>query len=282
MVVHQQVGAIGAAPQQMVLVHGGVANPSSAPMFRSTVIFPDPKSSSGKLFAEMAAVVGANNIQPIPAALVSEEDRKLWLKSDANALLYFWTKAPKVRIKVQEQLTKGCCDHGCTAINGDCSCETCCNCCWTGGLYVCMTVLPPCWLFLACMHPESHALNWLNDQQTPGAFNYGAKMYWRDHGEFSQYGKSKNYWCCSVGNSNDSVKGLKRLVFREMNEDIFNAKLKAAGFSHVNDHDGWSSNCCSALYCSHCLLARNTHIQYFNLDVRTIPSSVMGEDVIAS
>ena len=81
--------------------------------------------------------MGANNIIPPPAGLTDEEDRKLWLKSDSNSLLYFFTKSPKVRAKIQDRLDRGCCYYNCNGDTEQFYSGACRYCCMT---YTCLFV----------------------------------------------------------------------------------------------------------------------------------------------
>lgn len=84
----------------------------------------DPNTGAGKLWSKMSAVVGANNILPPPTDW-PDEDKKIFLKSDQNALLYFWYKSPKARAHIQHQFNQGCCYWRCHDPNGA---RNCCDC----------------------------------------------------------------------------------------------------------------------------------------------------------
>jgi hypothetical protein len=234
--------------------NNGGTNSYNAVQFRSAVVHPDPNSPSGKLFAEMAAVVGANNITPIPAGLLEDSDRELWLKSDSNALLYFWTRSPKVRIAVQKEIDKGCCYHGCTDGPGDCDSINCNKCCFPW----CFLALPIFWPWIPCMVPSSRSMEFLIHQERPGEFNFGEKMYYKSEAEFKSYTDNEDdFACCS-----HPVKALKTEPFNKLYDNVFQSKLIDAGFQNVELNCCERGNWCFAWICSQQLLGRWNHIQY--------------------
>jgi hypothetical protein len=108
-------------------------NDSTYPLVASTAVISQyPRSQ--QLLTDMSNQFGAHNVLPPPDWIINDEARILWLKSDANALIYFLYRRPKYTKHLEELVNGGCMSYKALG-DGDqhSACNTCCAqvCCCT-------------------------------------------------------------------------------------------------------------------------------------------------------